>query len=316
MTSILDSDGSGAGECRRRRPVWGRVRFGVVAPSALAAEALWAVARPGSDSEVAAIQSENASFDSYRALLADTTIDAVYLGFCAPRLTRYVAAALEAGVHVLCEEAPAASLGEYEAMARAARRHASNAIVACRGALSPVHRSAADLAQARLLGDLQLFSAVACSPRANPDVLAAACMSQARRIFQDEPCQVLSTTRCAQTAYVSVALRFPGDRLAVFACGAAPRASLRYDVVGSHGQLRVRSSSADRGHDELSTTLSGVTTRRYFPRADAFAAELARFSASLFTRSALAPKLRETHANARILAAIGRASRQGRSVPF
>lgn len=291
-----------------------RVRFGVVASSALAAEALRAAARPGSDSEVVAIQVEDAPFDGYRELLASAAIDAVYLGSCAPRLLSYVVAAIEAGVHVLCEEPPAACPSDYEALARAARGHASKPIVACRRTLSPVHRTAADLVDSRLLGEPHLFSAVACSPQGNPDVLAAECISQARRIFHAEPCQVLSTARCEWTAYVSVGLRFAGGRLALLACGSAQRASFRYDVVASHGQLRVCSAPGERGHDELYTTLAGVTTQRRFPREDAFAAELSRFSASLLTRSALASTLRDALANAPILSAIGEASRQGTSV--
>ncbi len=297
----------------RRAGLRDRVRYGIVCPGDHATAAIWAAAPTGGDCELAAIQPADASFDSYRALLADEAIDAVYLGYRAPLLLRYVVAALEAGVHVLCEEPPAASPNECEAMVHAARSHKTPPIVVCREALSPVHRAAAELARSGLLGDLRVFSAVACSSAASADVLADACVSQARQIFRDEPCEVLATTREELPATVSVALRFQGERLALFAYGFDPCASFCYDVVGSHGQLLVDSAPANNGHDELYATIAGVTRRHRFSRADALAAELAQFSARVLARDAQ-PNAREALANTRILAAIGRASRQGSGV--
>ncbi|HEY8122041.1 MAG TPA: Gfo/Idh/MocA family oxidoreductase [Myxococcota bacterium] len=283
-------------------------------PSDLTAAAVWAVARPGSDSEVVAIQPASASFEDYCALLAETPIDAVYLGVRAPFLLRYAVAALEAGLHVLCEEPPAISAAEHGTLVAAARARRRVPIVAWRGAFTPVHRAAVELARSRLLGDLRVFSAVACASSGSADVLVAACLAQARRVFREDPREVLGTARCSVTSFVNVGLRFSGERLALFACGTDRRASLRYEVVGSHGQLRVDCGAAERGHDDLYATIAGVTTQRRFARESAFAAEIAQFSAGVLRQRAVVPTLREALANARVLEAIAEASRQGRSV--
>ena len=288
------------------------VRYGVAGPSEISATALERVAPSGSDWEVAAVQSPTASFASYRELLGSGRIDAVVLTHRAPQLLRYVVAALEAGVHVLCGEPAAASPADCDALARAARSHTRPLIVASRTALSPVNRAAAE--HARLLGDLRVFSEVTCSTETSASVLAAACVSRARQFFREEPSEVLGATRCKLPSVVSATLRFSGERLALFACGFDRRASSRYDVVGSRGHLRACSAPLDRDDDELYVTIDGVTTQHRFSRASAFASELTEFSARVLTQRAPAPTAREALANGRVLAAIEQASSQDSSV--
>lgn len=293
-----------------------RVRYGIAGPSEMPGIALERTPRSGGRSgsawEVAAIQSPTASFASYREMLGSGCIDAVVLAHRAPLLMRYVVAALEAGVHVLCEEPAAVSPADCNALARAAGSHTTASIVASRTALSPVNRAAVE--HSRLLGDLRVFSEVTCSNERSARVLAAACVSRARQFFREEPSEVLGATRFDLPSVVSATLRFSGERLALFACGFERRASSRYDVVGSRGHLRVRSAPSDLDDDELCVTIDDVTTLHRFSRASAFASELTEFSARVQAQRAPAPTAREALANARILAAIEQASGQNSSV--
>lgn len=289
--------------------------MGLVGRSDLAAAALSAAARCGvdSDSEVTAVQPATASFGSYRALLEEGPIDAVYLGLRGTDLLRHAIAALENGVHVLCEEAPASTAAEHASLVRAARARRSAAIVTSRGALSPVHAAAVDLARSNLLGKMCEFSAVACSKESEAGSLATVCLGHARRFICGEPAEVIGTARCGSTGFVSVALRFPRECLALLTCGSR-RHSLRYDVIGSHGSLRVACEGGERGNDELVTTLAGITTQRRFPREGAFAFELARFSACVLRRSNFTATLREALANERVFEAIEQAHQHVSSV--
>src|SRR5215831_14043909 len=112
------------------------LKIGVLGAAKIAPAALIKPARDVADVEVAAIAARDrakaATFarkhgiatvhDSYEALLADSSIDAIYNPLPNGLHGKWTIAALEAGKHVLCEKPFTANASEAEAVAAAAGR--------------------------------------------------------------------------------------------------------------------------------------------------------------------------------------------------
>jgi predicted dehydrogenase len=113
-----------------------RLRFGILGAARIAPAALIAPARESADVEVVAVAARDATkardyaerhgiaivHDSNAALLADSSIDAVYNALPNGLHGCWTSAALEAGKHVLCEKPFTANAAEAEAVAAVARR--------------------------------------------------------------------------------------------------------------------------------------------------------------------------------------------------
>lgn len=292
----------------------GPVRYGLVGSIELAAEALCASAQAGCRYEITAIHFVDAAgtpLDGYRDFFAEHAIDAVYLGLPGELCLEPVAAAIEAGVHVLCEEPLAASPAEWAALASIARARTVPPRLASSALSSPAWHAAATFARSGQLGELRSISAVVCTQRASHEALLLECVSYARRIFGVEPAEVLAATWSLCPSMLSVALRFPPERLALITCGFDRPSSWRWDLRGLDGELRLEGSPSGEGYDALVASLRGATFEQRFARREALHATLQRFAAGVLP-AADAPRVAD--ANAQLLAAVRHASTAERSV--
>lgn len=112
------------------------LKIGVLGAARITPIALIEPARANDDIEVAAVAARDgararqfaarhgiaAAYDSYDALLADPSIDAIYNPLPNALHGKWTIAALEAGKHVLCEKPFTANADEAEAVAAVARR--------------------------------------------------------------------------------------------------------------------------------------------------------------------------------------------------
>jgi glucose-fructose oxidoreductase len=113
----------------------------------------------------------------------------------------------------------------------------------------------------------------------------------------------------------SVAMRFPGERLAVFTCSFGATDISRYTVVGTKGKL-----SADPAYEyaegiKLEITVGEKTSKRSFPKRDQFAAELTYFSDCILKNKEPEPSGFEGLADIRIIEAIYESIRTRRTIP-
>ena len=113
-----------------------RVRFGILGAARIAPIAMVKPAADWSEAEVAAIAARDlerarrfagkhkipTAYGSYAQLLADPSIDAVYIAVPNGLHGRWTKAALEAGKHVLCEKPFTANAEEAASVAEAARQ--------------------------------------------------------------------------------------------------------------------------------------------------------------------------------------------------
>lgn len=96
--------------------------------------------------------------ESYRALIDDPVVDAVYISLTNVQHKEWVVAALEAGKHVLCEKPLALNADEVRVMQSAAERHQRLLVEAVWTRWQPRMKRMAELIQRGDLGDIQSIS--------------------------------------------------------------------------------------------------------------------------------------------------------------
>lgn len=96
---------------------------------------------------------------SYEALLADPTVEAVYVATPHPQHREWVERAAAAGKHILCEKPLALNLTDAAAMLRAARRHGVFLMEAFMYRCHPQTAAIIELLQAGAIGRLQRIEA-------------------------------------------------------------------------------------------------------------------------------------------------------------
>ena len=105
---------------------------------------------------------------SYEALLADESVDAVYVSTPHPQHAQWTMGALEAGKHVLCEKPIGVNAAEAEAMFDAAAAAGRVLMEAFMYRCSPLTARLVELLRGKAIGDVQLIDA-AFSFRAGDD---------------------------------------------------------------------------------------------------------------------------------------------------
>jgi predicted dehydrogenase len=114
-----------------------------------------ASARPGAAARYAAERGISTAHDSYVALLADETIDIVYVGLPIAAHARWAIAALEAGKHVICEKPFALDATEARAMVEAAERAGRRLMEAFHYRYHPLFEHVMDLCRGGRLGQIE-----------------------------------------------------------------------------------------------------------------------------------------------------------------
>jgi predicted dehydrogenase len=207
-----------------------------------------------------------ASYDSYEALLADKTIDAVYIATPHPFHVEWALKAAAAKKHILCEKPLATNSADVLSMIAAAREHKVLLMEAFMYRCHVQTRRLLDVLQEGLIGRIKVIRSsfsfdrdlglkhrlfnkelggggildLGCYPVSMSRLLAGA----ARGNPYAEPDQVLAAACRGEESgvdeYASAVLRFPGDILAEISCGIrVEREHGTLVVYGSEGRLEV-----------------------------------------------------------------------------
>jgi predicted dehydrogenase len=290
------------------------LRFGVVGTTGAAAGALCASGSSGGDYQVVAIQGVAAGAEHYRSFVRRRGLDAIYLSVPASRRFAFAKLALEAGLHVISAEPFAASAREWAGLLRSLRRHEPAPLLAFQSAMAPAHRASRAILGSGTLGGARVLSTLACTRDSDPEPALMGCLSQARDLLGANPVEVLAASRHEAESMLSVALRFPEERIALIACGFNRTPALRYDLVAEGGGVRVRSAPSASSDDELRATIGGIPLERKFSPAAALDSALREFCAEIARGAGGLGMARDALVWTRVLAAIERASRAERSV--
>jgi glucose-fructose oxidoreductase len=274
------------------------------------------------------------SYDQYDDCLKSGLVDAVYIALPNSMHAEYSIRAAQAGIHVLVEKPMAVTEKQCIAMIRAAQKHKVKLMVAYRLHFEEANLKAVDLVRSGKLGAARFFTsafALQVRPgniRTKAELgggtlydLGIYCINAARYLFQDEPREVIAYSAASgdprfknideMTAGV---LRFSRERLAAFTSsfGAADAAS--YEVVGTKGKVRLDPAYEYAFPLKLEVTIEGKTRSQTFPKRDQFAPELLYFSDCILKNQEPEPSGTEGLADVRIIEALYRSAKIGKSV--
>lgn len=211
--------------------------------------------------------------EDYQALLEDPEV--AIIDICAPTGLRaeIVIAALEAGKHVICEQPPATTMADFEAMLAAAEVSKGRLFVAISELMIPANEKAHEFIQQGELGDLLVASVLVMDKAlASPVMMQSgyAVVAVLQR-WLGPAVSVSMTARCVaseaepeaeveDTALVNMEMATGALGQIAITCASAddePTAERR--IVGTKGSLLVR----DDPEDEL--PLVGFEERMFFP---------------------------------------------------
>lgn len=273
-------------------------------------------------------------YDELDELLAQGTIDAVYIAVPNDLHAEMTVIAARHGVHVLCEKPMAPTEAECMQMIRACEQRRVKLMIAYRLHFQTANLVAVEVARGGELGEPRIFSStfsmqvrpgntrVQARRGAGPLYdLGIYCVNAARYLFRSEPAEVVGLRLAGRDhrftsvdeAY-GVTMRFPRERVAQFTCsyGATDRA--RYELIGSDGMLELDNAYDYTADMTMRITGQHGTKTRTFEKRDQIAAEIEYFARCIRDNTEPEPSGWEGLADVRILQAIHQSTQFGRAV--
>ena len=328
-----------------------KLRYGVVGLGHIAQVAVLPAFKTSKNSELFALVSNDRqkltalgekyhlehlySYDDYGRVLSN--VDAVYIALPNHLHREYAVRAAAAGVHVLCEKPMAPSSEDCLAMIHAANENHTKLMIAYRLHFEAGNLEAAKLANNGTIGQPRFFNSEFAQQVADDNIritepvsrgggplydMGVYCINAARYIFRAEPLEV---TALSESGYenrfakvdemVSVAMRFPDERLAVFTCSFGAADLSRYAVVGTKGIWRADPAYEYAMGIRFEVTVGKKRRVRTFSKRDQFSAELTYFSDCILKNREPEPSGFEGLADIRIIEAIYESIRTRRTVP-
>lgn len=275
------------------------------------------------------------SYDQLDDALARDDVDAVYLALPNDLHADYAVRCAQAGAHVLCEKPLATSERDCRRMIDACKANDVQLMSAYRLHFEPANLAVVELIEKGTLGETRLFSSDFSYQVKADNIRTSAergggaiwdigiyCINAARYCFRAEPIEVfaLRADRPSDPRFeevhegMSVALKFPGERLATLNVSFGAAATGTYRVVGTKGDACLDNAYEYQGDRELTVTVGDRTRKRTFKQSDQFAPELIAFSARILEGRPLEADGEEGLCDVRIIEAALRSARTGRPV--
>ncbi len=276
------------------------------------------------------------AYDRYEEALRSGEIDAVYIAVPNHLHREYTVRAARAGVHVLCEKPMAVTERDCEAMIRACADNGVKLMIAYRLHFERANLEAVELVQSGKLGEPRIYNSVFCNDVQDPDNIrlnpieegggtlydiGIYCLNAARYLFRSEPEEVVAmSARNRDPRFqkidemTSAVLKFPGDRLATFTSSFGAASSHHYDVFGTKGSLRLEPAFEFAEGMTHRVKIGEKTREKKFQKRDQVAPEILTFSECVMTGRDPEPSGREGLADVRVIRALYRSAKTGRSV--
>ncbi len=274
------------------------------------------------------------SYDEYEEALVSNKFDAVYVALPNDMHKEFTMKAAKAGIHVLCEKPMALNADECEAMLAAAEKNKIKLMIAYRLHFEKANMTAVDMIKSGKIGDPRVFNTSFTMQVREGNIrtqsehgggplmdIGIYCINASRYLFQDEPIEVIAMTAQSNDPRfseieesLSAVMKFPGERLASFACSFGAADMGRFEVVGTEGsitldpayeyavelQLKLKS-----GKEEQTTKLS---------KHDHFAPELLHFAECILEDKQPNPSGHEGLNDLRVIDAIRESVKTGSAV--
>ena len=253
---------------------------------------------------------------SYEALLADPTVDAVYVPLPNALHCEWAIRAMQNGKHVLCEKPLALDASEAQRMADAAHAHGVQLMEAFMYRYTARLQAVERILASGVLGELRSVNSTfrffldrANTIKDDPALGGGALydvgvypLNLIGLVAQAEPVEVFAT--CARSHGVdhnlSALLRYESGLIASLHCGFNAHGRMHSDIVGSEGSLLVPDTFLDDAGEILLNTRNG-SERIAVPASDRYAAEVQDFSTAILAGRAPRLTLDESLRNLRVL---------------
>lgn len=274
-------------------------------------------------------------YEEYSRALSN--VDAVFITTPNHLHREYAVRAAAAGVHVLCEKPMAPTEHECRAMIEAANQNHVKLMIAYRLHFEAGNLEAERLAESGKLGEIRVFTSEFAQQVADGNIritepvtrgggplydMGVYCINAARYLFRAEPLEVSAQAESSGgderfqrvEEMVSVVLRFPGQRLAMFTCSFGAADVSRYTLLGTKGILRADPAYEYAEGIRLEVKTGEKTKKKSFPKRDQFAAEISYFSNCILRNQEPEPSGLEGLADVRIVEAIYHSIRTRRTI--
>ena len=288
---------------------WGFIGAGYVAKQAMAAAVH---AAPGAVLRAVASRDPARSaklepeivHQSYDALLADSTVDAVYISLTNAQHAQWVIAALDAGKHVLCEKPLAMNAAEVRTMMSAAERNNRLLVEAVWTRWQPRMKRMSDVVQRGDIGDISSIASaftfqgnLTGNYRSLPEFGGGALLDVGcyqvhlwmMLLNEDITVRITDIERTMSAEGIDLTTHIQArlnDAVAVNAsCSFNLPATQSIVVTGTNATMRTGEGEAFTLWKQPGTLLLGDTTE-HFPASDAFALMVEAVSANIRNNSA------------------------------
>lgn len=248
------------------------VRWGILSTAKIGLEKVVPAMMKGRLSKVVALASRDGAkagssaaqlgidkaYDTYEALLADPTVEAIYNPLPNHLHVPWTIRAMEAGKHVLCEKPIALTVAEAQQLVEAENRTGRRVAEAFMVRHHPQWQRARALVAEGRIGQAQLIRTIFAYHLTDPSNIrnqagigggglfdiGCYAIATARFIFDAEPVRAIATVERDPVMEVdrltSGLLEFPGGRQLVFSSATqlAPRQNV--EILGTKGRLEIR----------------------------------------------------------------------------
>jgi predicted dehydrogenase len=326
----------------------GPIRYAVVGLGHIAQAAVLPAFRQAANSSLVALVSDDArkrrevarqykiehvfDYDSYDECLK--LVDAVYIALPNSMHAEYTVRAAKAGVHVLCEKPLAHTVADCRKMITACAKAGVKLMTAYRLHFEELNLRAVDLVRDGRIGEPKFFTSAfgqtvrAGNIRTDADLgggtlfdIGVYCINAARSLFGTEPTEVTAASthgggrRLREIDESTGAiLRFGDDRVAAFVSSFNSADVGAYRVVGTRGHIRLDPAYEYAGGLSMEVTIDGRTKKQRVGKRDQFAPQLIYFSDCIRKNRKPEPSGEEGLQDVRIIEALYRSARTGRTV--
>jgi glucose-fructose oxidoreductase len=237
-------------------------------------------------------------YDEYENLLADGSVDAVYIALPNSMHREYTERAARHRIHVLCEKPMAPTVEDCKAMIDACDRAGVKLMIAYRLHFEEGNMNAVEIVSSGRIGEPRLFNSVYTQQVEEGNIrlegrlgggplgdIGIYCINAVRYLFRDDPVEVATFAATADKdrfetvpEMVGGILRFPDERLATILVGFGEAKLSSYQLVGTKGDLRMEPAYSFDDDLVQFVTVDGKTEEKTFHRRDQVAPEILYFS--------------------------------------
>jgi len=273
-------------------------------------------------------------YDAYESLLSSGKIDAVYIATPNSEHAQYVVAAADRRIHVLCEKPLAGNVADCVAMVEACQRSNVKLMTAYRLHFEEANLSVVEMVKSGRIGELRLFDSVFTQQIRQDNIrlsgnleggplrdVGVYCINAARYLFRSEPFEASALhvasedPRFREVPEMTLAtLRFPGERIAQFACGFGESNVNYYRVTGTKASIRMEPAYSFESALNRFVNTDGTIEEAKFKQRDHVAPEIVYFSKCILENRPPEPSGAEGLIDLEIIEAIDRSAAERRPV--